>query len=733
MRSFEIPPGLETPVVVTVLLVSMVLYGLFSCEQFSAQLERSKAEVRSSELISGLESADSDLRELIAYEQSFYISPNRTLHDKLTINIEALRKSAAFLISLRSDERMVNDLSSTLTNRSASARRLLTSYDRTKKLPSIPELKEEESFEQSANSLVNQSVAEARKQHDVYLSGLQNAGMVMYFSVLLFRTAALGLLISVAYFVYRYLNDQRAMDKTLADAQRKFRAVFDQTFQFSGVLSLKGELLEFNRNIEGFPEEIARNALHKSFWEIEWWQHSTETRERLRAAIVEAAKGIFTQFEGSVTAGDELRTLNFSVKPVRDDKMRVIMLVIEAEDITEIKEAKQDSADRAARLGAIVEMAPDGILTIQNSGKIETANEAVKEIFGSEVDQLIGTNIESLMPNFFKEDRKYFDSMSPKAGETKVLRVGRETLGLRKNGEKLPLEISLSMVRVQEQNILTIIARDITERKEAQRRVKDFYSTVSHELRTPLTSIRTALGLLEGGFAGDLTASAKPVLQIAQSESDRLIRLINDLLDIRKIEEGKLVLNYTANASDELIDAAVDGMKALADESEINLIRKVQAPLSIECDRDRILQVLTNLLSNAIKFSPPKGSVELSVEQTETTTIFAVRDDGPGVSEQEAHKLFGQFEQLGSSFNRQKHGSGLGLAISKAIVEHHGGTIAIDSSVSSGCRFWFEIPILHVQLVSAAEEPVKEEGKAIEQPTTLPSTSDLDLETLKTS
>src|SRR5262249_41160372 len=159
--------------------------------------------------------------------------------------------------------------------------------------------------------------------------------------------------------------------------------------------------------------------------------------------------------------------------------------------------------------------------------------QALANIFGYSTDELIGQNIELLMPDFFQHEKQQSESVDLETGERATIVSGRETSGKRKDGTKLPIELSVRVLSLEDNRILTAIVRDITERKEAQQRVKDFYAAVSHELRTPLSSIRTALGLIEGGTEGGATdPNTIQIVQIAEAESDRLIRLINDLLDI---------------------------------------------------------------------------------------------------------------------------------------------------------------------------------------------------------
>jgi PAS domain S-box-containing protein len=237
------------------------------------------------------------------------------------------------------------------------------------------------------------------------------------------------------------------------------------------------------------------------------------------------------------------------------------------------------------------------------------------------------------------------------------------------------------------------VTNDITERKEADRRVSEFYSTVSHELRTPLTSIRGALGLIEGGLAGDISEKASKLVTMARAESERLIRLINDILDMRKIAAGMLELKRENMPAESLVQQTLEALQGVAQEAQHRLVSKIDTTGMLNCDRDCIIQVLTNLVSNAIKFSKASTDILVVLKPGQSKCFrFEVIDRGVGIPKKDMHKLFGMFQQLDSSDSREKGGTGLGLAISKAIVEQHGGIIGVESKVGVGSTFWFEVP-----------------------------------------
>jgi PAS domain S-box-containing protein len=238
-----------------------------------------------------------------------------------------------------------------------------------------------------------------------------------------------------------------------------------------------------------------------------------------------------------------------------------------------------------------------------------------------------------------------------------------------------------------------VAVEDATHRIEVDRMKSEFISTVSHELRTPLTSIRGALGLLESGLL--TPEEGADTVRIAGRNTDRLVRLINDILDLEKIESGKLELRCSLVSLKDVCEEAIAGVRSAAEDAGVTVTLAVPPSVgSLVADGDRLVQVLTNLLANAIKFSPRGGHVAAWAEKIPAGGVrISVRDEGPGIPPGERHKLFGKFQQLDGSDTRKKGGSGLGLAISKAIIEQHDGTIDVECSPESGCTFWFDLPV----------------------------------------
>ncbi len=256
---------------------------------------------------------------------------------------------------------------------------------------------------------------------------------------------------------------------------------------------------------------------------------------------------------------------------------------------------------------------------------------------------------------------------------------------------------------------LLVVARvgglmaDVSRYRRVERLKDEFVSVVSHELRTPLTSIRGALGLVASGVTGPLSDKSQRMLDIAVANTDRLVRLINDILDLERMESGKLTLDRQAWDAADLAAQAAAEMRTMADQARVRLQVAVAAG-RVLVDRDRVIQTLTNLLSNAVKFSPPGATVWVTAEPDGDELQFAVKDHGRGIPADKLEAIFGRFQQVDSSDARQKGGSGLGLAICRSIVQQHGGRIWAQSTLGQGSTFSFTLP--RVGEPAPAESPI---------------------------
>lgn len=241
-------------------------------------------------------------------------------------------------------------------------------------------------------------------------------------------------------------------------------------------------------------------------------------------------------------------------------------------DITERKQAEADLHDREERVQAILDTIFDGVLTIDERGTIRTFNVAAERHFGYSALEIVGQSVNRLMPEPYRSEHDGYMGDYLRTGDAKIIGAGREVIGLRKDGSTFPMELAVSWMVVGSERMFTGIVRDITERKQAETMKREFVSTVSHELRTPLTSIKGSLGLIRTGAIGKLPHKLSSMLEIAYNNSDRLVRLINDILDVEKIEAGKMDFQMVPMELGALLEQAIDANRGYAEEYGVHFV-----------------------------------------------------------------------------------------------------------------------------------------------------------------
>ena len=393
--------------------------------------------------------------------------------------------------------------------------------------------------------------------------------------------------------------------------------------------------------------------------------------------------------------------------------------------VREISDRKQTKAslERLSRQSELIlNSAGEGIYGLDSQGKLTFINPAAARMLGYQVEELIvsiaNKHLDSyptyILPEFLHEsgdrfmhtilnhskpdETPYSWEENPICDTLKTGAVQHITGDIfhHHDGTKFPVEYVSTPIREQGKIVgAVVIFKDITERQIVERMKNEFVSVVSHELRTPLTSIRSALGLLTHGSLKNQPAKSQRMLEIAFDNTNRLVRLINDILDIERINSGKVTMEKQICNAAELMTQAVDEMQAMAEKAEINLIL---APVETQLwvDPDRIIQTFTNLLSNAIKFSSPHSTVCLSAKLEDSQILFQVKDQGRGIPEDKLETIFGRFQQVDASNSRHQGGTGLGLAICRSIVQQHGGKIWVESNLGNGSTFYFTLPISHI-------------------------------------
>jgi signal transduction histidine kinase len=261
-----------------------------------------------------------------------------------------------------------------------------------------------------------------------------------------------------------------------------------------------------------------------------------------------------------------------------------------------------------------------------------------------------------------------------------------------RDGREIPVELKIGLVDTGAERFFSAFLHDISQRKEVERMKDEFISTVSHELRTPLTAIYGSLDLMNAGLAGELPQQARELLAISHESTERLIRLINDLLDLEKIASGKIEYRFHDQPLAPLVEQAVRDTQVYAEGMQVRLVLQADARPVVKADADRIVQVCINLLSNAAKFSPAGGEVQALVQEVDGWARVAVVDHGAGVPPEFHDRVFERFAQADGSDRRAKGGTGLGLAICRSIVQAHGGRMGFTSTPGVRTEFFFELP-----------------------------------------
>lgn len=355
------------------------------------------------------------------------------------------------------------------------------------------------------------------------------------------------------------------------------------------------------------------------------------------------------------------------------------------------KQAEIALASSQAKYQDLLENASDLVQSVSPEGRFQFVNRAWKEALGYTQDEVGKMRLWDIVHHDQRE--RFAEVLRDIMGGGNVERV--EVVFVAKSGRQIYLEGSVNARFVAGEPVATRgIFRDITERTIIDRMKKEFISTVSHELRTPLTSIIASLGLLQSGRLSHDEDRSSELVAVAHRNSNRLLQLINDLLDLQKLTAGKIVYRFQPVELSILIDEVLRGIQAFADSFQIELDAKdIESDMRVWADRDRLIQVLNNLLSNAIKFSPKGERVTLSAGRNGQNAVIAVADRGPGIPEEFRTRLFERFTQVDSSATRSAGGSGLGLSIVKGLVEGMQGQVSLETNMEEGTTFFVELPL----------------------------------------
>jgi PAS domain S-box-containing protein len=351
-----------------------------------------------------------------------------------------------------------------------------------------------------------------------------------------------------------------------------------------------------------------------------------------------------------------------------------------------------------------VEASPCGMVVVRGDGAIAIINSNVERLFGYRREELLGQPVEILLPE--KLHGKHANQRHGFMHDPDVRHLGkrRDFFGRCKDGSEFPIEVGLNPMLFGEEVMVVCAIVDVSERKRLERLQDEFVTTVSHELRTPMTSIAGALGLMIGGAVGSLSPSAVHLIEIAHANCQRLVRLVNSILDMEKIESGKVVFVLKRIKVRALVEQAIETNRAFAEGFGVRLrLDATSEAGDLRGDSDWLLQVVTNLLSNAIKFSPPGEEVVVAIEKRRGMVRISVRDHGHGVPDAFKARIFGKFAQADVSDARQKGGTGLGLNIVKQIVTRLGGEVGFGDAPGGGAIFYADLPCWEQAIATTSE------------------------------
>lgn len=577
-----------------------------------------------------------------------------------------------------------------------------------------------QSMVDAEKSLLNQRQATVDRLQESTAVALGLAGLV---------TAVLGLLTGTSLFraasmqdrLNRTLEDEveqrRLAEKRLTNSEMRVRSVLDNVPDGIITIDERGIIESFNPSAEaifGYLAEdvIGRNlsmlmpepyrAAHNSY--LERYNRTGESRIIGKRVEMVGQRSDGTRFE-----------LDLAVTEINIEGERLFTGIVR-----DISESRRRNAE-IQRFKATLDNTLDMIYMFDPVGlNFVYVNRGARELLGYSREELLRMRASDLTPAMPEHVFRSHIAVLL-AGERPWLSY--ETLQRRRDGSEFPAEVFLQLVRdaPEDPGLFIGIARDLTERRRMDRMKSEFISIISHELRTPLTSIRGSLGLLRGGAAGELSERSRRMIEIADHNSERLVRLINDMLDMEKIESGKMRFDMRPLAVAHLVESALEANRGFGEQYGVSFTTETTDPeLKVYGDSDRLMQVMNNLLSNAAKFSPAGAAVRVGYRQRGQLVRVSVADMGPGIPTEFRGRIFERFSQADTSSTRQKSGTGLGLSIAKAILERHDGVLGFDTEEGVGSTFWFELPLWK------SPSPVQE-GPASSAPRILVCDDDVDV------
>jgi PAS domain S-box-containing protein len=483
------------------------------------------------------------------------------------------------------------------------------------------------------------------------------------------------------------ITEQRRSEEALRASEARYRALVESSPDGIGIHQ-DGRVVFINPagarllGAQGPDELVGKpvmDLLHPDYREV--------VRERIQRSLA-AGQPAPPLMEKFIRLDGTVIDVEVTAVPIIWEGRPAMQVVFR--DITERKRMEEELKASEERYRDLFENANDGIYILDRAGRIVSFNRKAEEITGYTLEEVRGQSYTLFLPpgpERKKARRAFLKNMRGQPDKTELTII-------RKDGREVILELSTRPIWQGGQIVgIQGIGRDITERKELERLKSDFISTVSHELRTPLTSIKGYVDLVLAGDVGPLTPEQKEFLTIVSQNTTRLTELINDLLEIERLESGRIEFEFAELDLAEVLENVARSLHVNAEQKGLEFLTEIPSGLKVRGDRDRLTQVFLNLLSNAIKYTPA-GTVELRAHQEDDAVVVEVRDTGIGLSESDLQKLFQKFFRSDNPYVRKVGGTGLGLSIAKAIVERHGGTITVTSQLGQGSTFTVRLPAL---------------------------------------
>jgi PAS domain S-box-containing protein len=494
--------------------------------------------------------------------------------------------------------------------------------------------------------------------------------------------------------IYNAELENRVAERTaeLFKHQQEFIALVENSPNIMMRLDHQMRHIYVNPVVERKSGRPVRDFLGKTGREMGFPEKHVTTIESAVQRLLETHEEQRFEIEQPLPQGKGITYYQTHLIPEYSPDGEIVTMLLILYDITQnrLNEIALTEANR--RWQSLLDNVRLIVVGLTCDGIVEYVNPFFLESTGYELDEVIGKDwFFHFLPQIAQEVVKadFIDSLI----NINNFQQHYQNPILTKTGEERIIAWYNTTLHNQDRQIIGTlsIGEDITDKLKVERVKDEFISIVSHELRTPLSSIRGALGLLASGILANKPEVAKNMLNIASNDIERLVRLVNDILDLERLESNNVNLDRKWCNTAQLCHQAVETMQAIATESQIQILAECPS-FRIFADSDRLVQTLVNLLSNAIKFSPPQSQVEITVESLAEATIFYVRDQGRGIPENHLESIFERFNQVDASDSRQMGGTGLGLAICQSIVQQHGGRIWAESKLLQGSMFLFTIP-----------------------------------------